>query len=128
MLLEESKRVGISLEAARSEALVSAIEGREEVLPLNNFQNLLPLLLGGVNTSRVVRADMEHDEGVVLAVVQIFAETIEVKSLVLGVEVSVGLVVVTNELSKGSVDGPSLSRDHDINIFVGVPVGKEGES
>jgi hypothetical protein len=128
VLLEESEGVGISLEVTGGESLVSGIEGREEVLSLHNFQNFLPLLLVGVDTSRVVRADVEHDEGVVLAVVQIFAETIEIESLGLGVEVSVGLVVVANELSKSSVDGPGLGGNHDINVLVGVPVGEEGKT
>jgi len=128
VLLEESEGVGISLEITGGEALVSGIETGEEVLSLNNFENLLPLLLVGVNTGRVVRADVEHDEGVILAVVQVFAETIEVESLGLFVEVSVGLVVVSNELSKSSVDGPGLGGDHDINVLVRVPVGEEGET
>jgi len=128
VLLEESEGVGISLEITGGEALVSGIETGEEVLSLNNFENLLPLLLVGVNTGRVVRADVEHDEGVILAVVQVFAETIEVESLGLFVKVSVGLVVVSNELSKSSVDGPGLGGNHDINVLVRVPVGEEGET
>jgi hypothetical protein len=128
VLLEESEGVGISLEITGGEALVSGIETGEEVLSLDDFENLLPLLLVGVNTGGVVRADVEHDKGVILAVVQIFTETVEVESLGLGVEVSVGLVVVSDELSKSSVDGPGLGGDHDIDVLVRVPVGEEGET
>lgn len=128
VLLEESEGVGISLEVTRGKTLVSGIETGEKVLSLDDFKNGLPLLLARVNTGGVVRAYVEHDEGVVLAVVQVFTETIEIESLGLFVEVSVGLVVVTNELGESSVNGPGLSGDHDIDIFVGVPVSEEGET
>jgi len=128
VLLEESEGVGISLEVTGGEALVSGIETGEKVLSLDDFEDSLPLLLGGINTGGVVRADVEHDEGVILACVQVFAETVEVESLGHGVEVSVGLVVVSNELSEGSVNGPGLGGNHDINVLVGVPVGEEGET
>jgi hypothetical protein len=128
VFLEQSERVSISLEVTGGKALVSGIETGEKVLSLDDFEDLLPLLLVGVNTGRVVRADVEHNEGVILAVVQVFAESFEVESLGLGIEVSVGLVVVTNELSKSSVDGPGLGGDHDIDVLVGIPVGEESES
>jgi hypothetical protein len=128
VFLEESEGVGISLEVTGGKTLVSGIETGEKVLSLDDFKNRLPLLLARVNTGGVVRAYVEHDEGVVLAVVQVFTETIEIESLGLFIEVSVGLVVVTNELGESSVNGPGLSGDHDIDIFVGVPVSEESET
>jgi len=128
VLLEQVKGVGIFGKISTSKALVSTIETAEKLLSLDDFENSLPLLGSGVNTGRVVSTDVEQSERVVFAVVQVLAHASEVKSLSLGVEVTVGFVTVTNNLGKSSVDGPGLGGNHDINVFVRIPVGKEGHA
>ena len=71
VLLEELERVGISLKISRGESLVSRVEGREELLSLDDLKDLLPLGISWVDTSWVVGTDMEHDKGVVLGSVEI---------------------------------------------------------
>jgi len=128
VLLEQVKGVGIFGKISTSKALVSTIETAEKLLSLDDFENSLPLLGSGVNTGRVVSTDVEQSERVVFAVVQVLTHAGEVKSLSLGVEVTVGFVTVTNNLGKSSVDGPGLGGNHDINVFVRIPVGKEGHA
>jgi hypothetical protein len=128
VLLEKSEGVSILLEITGSETLVSGIKAGEKLLSLDDFEDISPLARSRINTSRVVRADMEHDERMVLASLKIFEHTVKVESLSLLIKVSVRLVVVSNELSESSVNGPGLLGDHNINVFVRVPVSEEGKS
>lgn len=128
MLLEQVEGVGIFLKISTSKALVSTIKTAEKVLSLDNLKNSLPLFGSRVNTGGVVSTDVEHSERVVFAVVQVLTHTIEVESLGLGVKVAVGFVLITNNLGKSSVDGPGLGGNHDVNIFVRIPVSEEGHT
>ena len=93
MLLEELDRVGIFFEITRGETLVGGVKGRVKLLSLDDVENLEPLSLSWINTGRVVSADVQHDNRVVLAGLQISLESLEVKSLCLGVVVAVILTL-----------------------------------
>jgi len=128
VLLEESKGVGVLLEVTTGESLVGRVEGGEKLLSLDDLKDLLPLALSRVDTGRVVGADVEHDNGVVLGSVKVFLEALEVESLGLGVVVAIVLPLVTSEFTDGSVNGPGGVGDEHIDILVGVPLGEEGET
>ena len=61
LLDEVAERVGILVGIARGEALVSHVEEGVVVALLDSVADLPPLLLGRVNTSRVVCAGVEKD-------------------------------------------------------------------
>jgi hypothetical protein len=84
VLLEELEGVGVLLEVTGGEALVGGVEGREELLGLDDVEDLAPLILGGVDTSWIVGADVEHDDGVVLGGLKVSLESFEVETLGLG--------------------------------------------
>jgi hypothetical protein len=73
------------------------------VLGLNNVKNFLPLFGGRVNTSWVVRANVQENYGVVLGVLKILSEALEVETLGVGVVVAVVLPFLANNLNKTSV-------------------------
>jgi len=128
VLLEQLEGEAILLEVAGGKALISAIKGREELLSLDNLEDFLPLPIGRVNSGGVVGTDVEHDDRVVLGVVQVLLEALEVETLGLLAVVAVILPLVANEVGDGPVDGPGLVGNQEINILVGVPLGEEGET
>ena len=128
MLLEELDRVGIFFEITRGETLVGGVKGRVKLLSLDDVENLEPLSLSWINTGRVVSADVQHDNRVVLAGLQISLESLEVKSLCLGVVVAVILNFVANELADSVVNRPGGLRGQEIDIFMRVPLSEECES
>ena len=73
-------------------------------------------------------ADVQHDNRVVLAGLQISLESLEVKSLCLGVVVAVILNFVANELADSVVNRPGGLRGQEIDIFMRVPLSEECES
>lgn len=81
MLLEQLKRVTILLEVARGESLVSTVESGEKLLSLDDFEDLLPLALSGVDSCWVVSADVEHDNRVVLGGVEVSLHALKVQAL-----------------------------------------------
>lgn len=64
------------------------------------------MFLGWVNSSWVVGAHMEHDEGVVLGIADVFLHSIEVESLGSWVVVSVLLWSLSEKSVDGVVDWP----------------------
>jgi len=121
---EESKRVGILLEVTGGEALVGRVEGNEVVLALDNVENVVPLLVGGVNTSGVVGAHVHEEDGAVLGVLQVLLEACVVEALGLGVVVSVFLELSADEADETLVKGPGGGGHVDGGVL-GVPVVKE---
>lgn len=77
------------------------------VLCLDNVENFFPLLGGRVNTSWVVRANVQENYGVVFGILEIFSEALEVETLGVGVVVAVVLPLLANDLNKSSMEGPS---------------------
>ena len=128
VLLEEFEGIAVTLEITGGEALVSGVESREQLLALDDLKNLLPLSVARVDTSRVVGADVEHHDGVVLGCLKISLKAIEVEALSLRRVVAVLLPVVANKASNSPVDGPCGSGDKEVNILVGVPLAEEGET
>jgi hypothetical protein len=128
VLLEEFKRVAILVEITGGEALVSRVEGGEELLALDNLKDVLPLTLSGVNTGGVVSAHVEHHHGVVSGVLEILLHALEVETLGSRVIVSVVLPLVADKIGDGSMNGPGRVGDKEIDILVGVPLAEEGEA
>ena len=88
---EESDGPGVSVEAARGEALVGAVKEGEELVGAADVRDPLPLLLGGVHTRGVVRARVQDDDGLGGGRAQVRAPALEVEVLVVCVPVAVGL-------------------------------------
>ena len=89
LVKEEAEAIGILVEAAGSEALVSSVEEGVKLLALANISNLLPLGLSRVNTSRVMGAGVEKDARARLSVVEISNHALDIETLGLLVEVAV---------------------------------------
>lgn len=128
MLLEELDRVGILFEITRGESLVGGVKGCVKLLSLNDVENIEPLSLSWINTGWVVSANVQHDNRVVLAGLQIGLQSLEVESLCLGVVVAVILNLVANELADSVVNGPGGLGGHEIDILVRVPLSKKCKS
>ena len=128
VLGEESKRVSILLEVTRGETLVGRVEGAEVVLRLDNVEDVFPLIGGGVNTGGVVGANVQENDRVVLGVLKILSEAVKVETLGLGVVVAVLLPLLAGDIDKTLVKRPCGSRDQDIDVLVGVPVGEHLET
>jgi hypothetical protein len=63
---------------------------------------------------------------VVLGVVKVFLESIKVEALCYGVIVAiVGPVLIADNISDGSVNGPGRVGDKEVNVLVRVPRGEE---
>ena len=58
---EEAKAIGILVKVSGSEALIGSVEEGIELLALANVCDLLPLGVGRINTSGVVRASVEKN-------------------------------------------------------------------
>ena len=126
VLREEFEREAILLEVTAGKALISTVKCSEHLFALDDLENFLPLGRCGVNTGWVVSADMEHDKGVVLSVVEVFLKAIEVEALCGWVIVAiVGPVLIADNISDGSVNGPGRVGDKEVNVLVRVPRGEE---
>jgi len=89
-LIEEvTETVTILIEATTGESLVGGIEEGVEVVLLANLSNLVPLLLGRIDTSGVVSASVQEHARTSGGSLEILNHTLEVETLGLGVEVSV---------------------------------------
>lgn len=104
----------------RGKTLVSAVEEGEVVLLAHKGSNLLPLLLSGINTSGVVRASMENEDGALRSILESGLQAIEIEAL--GVFVEVGVcgnveadiledLVVVDPGRVGDIDGPAASEE-----------------
>ena len=86
---EKSETIGIIIEGAGGEALVGSVKEWVELLLGTDIGDLLPLLLGWVDTSWVVGAGVEEDGGAWNSVLEIGEHSADIKTLGLLVEVSV---------------------------------------
>ena len=73
-------------------------------------------------------ADVEHDDGVVLASVQVLLHALEVQTFGLSVVVAAVLPLVANKVGDSSVDGPGLVGDEEVDVLVWVPLREESET
>lgn len=107
-------------EVTRGKTLVSTVEEGEVVLLLDENGNLLPLLLGGINTSGVVRASVEHEDGALRSLLESRLQALKIEAL--GVLVEVGVcgnietdvledLVVVDPGRVGDVDSPAASEE-----------------
>ena len=82
----------------------------------------MPLSLSWVDSGGVMGADVEHDDGVVLASVQVLLHALEVQTFGLSVVVAAVLPLVANKVGDSSVDGPCLVGDEEVDVLVWVPL------
>ena len=126
MLLEELKRVAILFEVTTGETLIGRVESGEQLFALDNLKDVFPLRVGGVNTSRVVGTDVEHDDRVVLGIVKIFLHAFEIESLGNRVVVAVIFTSESGKIGDSSVNRPGGVGYKEIDVLVLVPLLKEG--
>ena len=84
--------------------------------------------LSWVDSSGVMGAYVEHDNGVVLASVQVLLHALKVQTFSLSIVIAAVLPLVANKVGDGSVNGPSLVGDQEVNVLVRVPLGEESET
>lgn len=116
---------GILVDVARSETLVGHVEEGVVALVLDDSLDLLPLLGSGVDTSGVVGAGVEEEDGVVGGGLEVADQTLEVEAD--GVLVVVGILgdLETGVTEDGAVVGPRGGGDVDL-LGSGEEAGKEG--
>ena len=90
LLNEEADGAGVTIEVARSESLVGAIEEGEVLLCRHQLGDLAPLGRGGVDTCRVVGASVEEDDAVLGGLGKSALHAVNVEALGGLVEVGVG--------------------------------------
>jgi len=128
VLGEESDGVSVLFEVSTGEALVGAIHADHVVLSLDHFEDLLPLVVGGVLSGRVVGASVQNDDLLLRCSVEILKHAVAVESSVRSVEISVGLHVETSLGSDSVVSRPGGVGNHDFSVLVRVPFSQEFES
>jgi len=84
---EISDGPGVSVQTSGGKALVSTVKEREELLLSTNISDLSPLLLGRVNTGRVMSASVEDYDRISWSGLQILTETGKVQTLALRIPV-----------------------------------------
>lgn len=88
-LNKQSHGVGIPVAVTRSKALVGHVEEREQSTLLDDLANLLPLLVGGVDTGGVVSTGVQQDGGAWLGGLEIGDQAVKVEANVLGIVIAV---------------------------------------
>jgi len=106
----ESVLVGVS----RSKSLVGHIEESKVTARLHGFANLLPLLRGWVDTSRVVCTRVEQEHALLGRGLDILNHSLEVESNCVLVVVPVLLNLQTRVLENSSMVGPRWVGDIDL--------------
>lgn len=114
LLNEVAEREGILIGVARGEALVGHVEEGVVVALLDGIADLLPLLLGGVNTSRVVGASVEQDNAALGHLLDVCDHAIEVKANGVLVVVAVLLDLEAAVGEDGLVVCPRRGRNVDL--------------
>lgn len=114
----------ITIGIPTSETLVRHIEKGKVLLLLDHIADLAPLLLGRVDTGRVMRTRMEHDDTVLRSSLDIGHETLKVQANGVLVVVTVRLDLETGILENGTVVGPAGRGDIDF-LGVGIETGEE---
>ena len=106
VLHELAEGVGVILDGARAVAEVSGVEEDDVVLLLAQLGDLIPLLVRGVHSGRVVGTGVEHESGVILSLGQIVEHTLEVQAGLVGSEVSILAGGHTSVVEDGVLVGP----------------------
>ena len=80
------------------------------ILALYNFKNLAPLLIGWVNTRRVVGTDVKKNNLLICSLIEVLKHAIQVETLSLIIEVTVSLLLEANSAWDCVVNRPCRSR------------------
>lgn len=78
---EIAETVGIIIKGAGGETLVSSVKERIKLVLLAHFSNLVPLLLGGVNTGGVVGTGVQEHSRAYLGIGKILQHAFDVETL-----------------------------------------------
>ena len=114
LLHEVTRGERITVRVSTGEALVRHVEEGKVALLLHDIANLAPLVLSRVNTGRVVRAGVEHDDAVVGGSLDVCNQTLEVETNGVLVVVAVLLHLQTGVLENSVVVGPAGGREVDL--------------
>ena len=109
----------ITFHIARSETLVGAIEDDTAVVGLDGIRDLLPLFLGGIDTSGVVSTGVEEEGGLGGSRLDSLEDAVHVQ-VVVGIEVGVLLVGNTSGVEDTEVVGPGGVGDEDVFVTLDV--------
>ena len=130
LLSEVTNGPSVALHITGGEALVGAIEDDVVVLGLDGVRDLLPVVLGGVDTSGVVGAGVEEEGRAGRSLSDGLEDGVHIESLGLGVEVLVGRSLETGSLEDTKVVGPGGEGDvdsvEDVVLLVEVTEETEG--
>jgi hypothetical protein len=124
LLDEVTGSKGILVSVTAGEALVGHVEEGEVALLLHDIANLAPLVLGGVNTGRVVGTGVQQDDAVVGGGLDVGNQTLKVQTDGVLVVVAVLLDLETGVLEDGVVVGPAGGGKVDL-LRVGVETLEE---
>ena len=126
LLDEVSHRPGVAVQVARGETLVCGIKEGEVPALAHDDGELLPLVLGEVDTGRVVGAGVEEDDGTSRGLADAVQHAIEVEAFRLRIEVGVGGEGETDIGEDLVVVGPGWVGEVDGGLGVrGVEFGEE---
>lgn len=104
----------ITVDVSAGESLISHVKEGEVALLLHDLSDLAPLGLGRINTGRVVGTGMQQDDAVGGNGLQIFNQTLEIKTNGVLVVVPVFLNLEARVLEDGTVVGPAGGRNVDL--------------
>jgi hypothetical protein len=124
LLDEVTGSKGILVGVTAGKALVGHIEEGEVALLLHDIADLAPLVLGGVNTGRVVGTGVQQDDAVLGGSLDIGKQTVEVQTNGVLVVVAVLLDLEARVLEDGVVVGPAGVGKIDL-LRVGVELLEE---
>lgn len=115
---------GVLVNVATGEALIGHVEKGKVALLLGDLGELLPLLLRGVDTGRVVGAGVEEEDAALRGGLDVGDHALEVEADGVLVVVAVLLDLEAGVGEDGLVVGPG--RGGDVNLLVaGVEAGEE---
>lgn len=124
LLHEVTRGERITVRVSTGKALVRHVEEGKVALLLHDVADLTPLVLSRVNTGRVVRAGVKHDDAVVGGSLDVCNQTLEVETDGVLVVVAVLLHLQTGVLEHSVVVGPAGGREVDL-LSVGVKALQE---
>ena len=107
LLDEVTGSKGILVSVTAGEALVGHVEEGEVALLLHDIADLAPLVLGGVNTGRVVGTGVQQDDAVVGGGLDVGNQALKVQTDGVLVVVTVLLDLEAGVLEDGVVVGPA---------------------
>lgn len=89
LLYEVTNSPGILVKRSRGESLVGTVEEGEELLLSHDVGDLLPLLVGGIDTGGVVSASVENKNAALVGITESIGEALKVETASSGVVVRV---------------------------------------